>query len=52
MVGGRGSFEPYWVSSRRGSLHSLVVALPGAKTALPIVAVQLIQLGKKILIVF
>ena len=34
------------------ALHSLIVALPGAKTALPIVAVQLVQLGKKILIMF
>ena len=34
------------------ALHCLIVALPGAKTALPVVAMQLVQLGKEILIMF
>ena len=34
------------------ALHCLIVALPGAKTALPVVAMQFVQLGKEILIMF
>lgn len=34
------------------ALHSLIVALFGPETALPVMAVQLVQLGEKILIMF